>query len=99
MSSASYQLTDRGLMLNHGLQGLLSQDDYVADLDDGRELNEADALAASGDYFIALASRLDHLAQSVPMNSAEQIELEHIVSTLLYVQRHYTVVAKSKLRQ
>jgi hypothetical protein len=106
MSSAtyqpSYQLTTGVTLLDHGLAGLMPDrrtGSYVADLDDGREYNEADALASSGDYFVALASRLDQLAQSLPRDGAEQIELEHIVSTLFYIQKHYAIVAKSKLRK
>lgn len=100
MSSATYQLSGGATLLQHGLAGLWPRrQSQVADLDDGREYNEADALASSGDYFVALASRLDHLAQTLPLDSAEQIEIEHIVSTLFYIQKHYTIIAKSKLRK
>ncbi len=65
---------------------------------DERELNQIDAMAASGDYFITLATRLDLLAQSMPRDSAEQIEIENLVLTLFYLQKHYSIVAKHKLR-
>lgn len=64
---------------------------------DKREFNQTDALAASGDYFVTLATRLDMLAQAVPRDSAEQIELENLVTTLFYLQKHYRVIAKHKL--
>ncbi len=90
----TYDLSVTDTVLSHGL-GKLS---WLNDLDDGRDYNEADALAASGDYFMVLATKLDLLAQSLPQDSAEQIEIEHMVTTLFYLEKHYTVVAKSKLR-
>jgi hypothetical protein len=98
----AYRLSTGVTVLDHGLLSWLPgrpATSYVADIDDGREYNEADALASSGDYFVALASRLDQLAQNMTRDSAEQIELEHIVSTLFYIQKHYAIVAKSKLRK
>jgi hypothetical protein len=70
----------------------------LRDMADMREFNQADALAASGDYFITLATRLDLLAQAMPRDSAEQIELENLVNTLFYLQKHYIVIAKHKLK-
>src|SRR5689334_20864908 len=61
-----------------------------------RDFNIADAMAASGDYFITLATRLDKLAQGMPQDSSEQIELEHQVQLLFYMQEHYDLVAKYK---
>lgn len=71
---------------------------WLGDYDEGpgREFTLADALAASGDYFVTLATRLDKLAQGMPRDSAEQIELEHLVKTLLYLQDYYDIVAKYK---
>ncbi len=100
MTSALYELnnpTFSGAVLSHG-PSLLSGAGWVNDLDDSREFTEADALAASGDYFMVLATKLDLLAQSLPLDSAEQIEIEHIVTTLFYIEQHYAVVAKRKLR-
>jgi hypothetical protein len=57
-----------------------------------------DALAASGDYFITLATALDKIAQSLPHDGAEQIQIESLVSTLFYLQKHYVIIAKHKLR-
>lgn len=69
---------------------------WFGDYDDG-DFTQADALAASGDYFMVLATRLDLLAQTLPQDSAEQIEVEHLINTLFYLQRHYAVVPKAKL--
>ncbi len=89
-----YRLRSADLVLSHG-PGAVS---WVHDIADGREYIEADALAASGDYFMVLATKLDLLAQSLPRDSSEQIEVEHLVTTLFYLEKHYKVVAKSKLR-
>jgi hypothetical protein len=62
-----------------------------------REFNADDALAASGDCFVTIATRLDKLAQNLADDSVEQIEIEHIVRSLLYLQDHYAVIAKHKL--
>ena len=94
MNSTTYQIDFDDTVLTHGA----SVPAWLNDIDDGREYNQADALAASGDFFIAMATRLDLLSQSMPQDSAEQIELEHIIDTLFYLQRHYALVAKSKLR-
>jgi len=67
------------------------------DMADQREFNQADALAASGDYFVTLATKLDMISQSLPRDSAEQIEIENLIQTLFYLQKHYKLVAKHKL--
>lgn len=52
-----------------------------------------DALAASGDCFVTLASQLDELTHQ-QMSTAQHPQLEDMVRTLLYLQRHYAVVKK-----
>lgn len=64
--------------------------------DGAREFTVADAMAASGDYFATLATRLDKLAQGLPQDSSEQIELEHQVQVLFYMQDNYDLIAKYK---
>lgn len=71
---------------------------WVRDADDP-QYTEADALAASGDYLQLLAGKLDLLAQSMPRDSSEQIEMEHIISTLFYLDEYYSLVAKKKLHR
>lgn len=94
MTSATYSINLGGSLLSHGPgeAGLSWLNDA-----DGRQYTEADALAASGDYFMVLATKLDLLAQSLPRDSAEQIEIEHLVTDLFYLQKHYGIVAKHKL--
>ena len=73
---------------------------WLADIDDSdhrKAFTADDALAASGDCFVTVATRLDKLAQSLEQDSVEQIEIEHIVRSLLYLQDHYAVIAKRKL--
>lgn len=93
--SISYQLAVQPNLAVHELSDLPA---WLGDYDEsaGREFTLADAMAASGDYFITLATRLDKVAQGMRQDSAEQIELEHLVKTLLYLQDHYDIVAKYK---
>ena len=108
MSSATYVLPTKPFLLDEGDADLLAEipaswfGDYSEpDLNDNetvREFTLADAMAASGDYFITLATRLDKLAQGLQQDSAEQIELEHQVKLLFYMQDHYDLVAKYKNR-
>jgi hypothetical protein len=95
MSIASYAIPAGPAILDHGLSLPWWLGDYAAE-DEARDFNIIDAMAASGDYFITLATRLDKLAQGLPADSSEQIELEHLVKTLFYMQEHYDLVAKYK---
>jgi hypothetical protein len=84
-------------VLNHGSSLLsLLRDDTM----DYRNL-EVDALVASGDCFITLATTLDDLDKSLVEGGQHfQPEIEQVVRTLLYLQRHYKVTKKeSNFRQ
>lgn len=85
-------------LMNHLPNWLVADYDEMAD-EGYREFTIADAMAASGDYFVTLATRLDKLAQGLPQDSAEQIELEHQVKTLLYMQEHYDLIGKAHRRR
>lgn len=93
MSNTTYALPADAGTVTHGLDVSA----LLRDIADKREFNQADALAASGDFFITLATKLDMLAQSMPRDSAEQIELENLIQVLFYLQKHYRVIAKHKL--
>lgn len=85
MSINNYVLSigDR-LLHDHGME----QDNFAAD-----------ALAASGDCFVTLATQLDELTHH-HVSTAQHPVLEDMVRTLLYLQRHYAVVKKpSNYRQ
>lgn len=66
--------------------------------DDLEQCLQADALVASGDYFMTLATELDKLAQVLPSNSGEQILVEELVDTLLYLDKNYAIARKSRTR-
>lgn len=96
-----YQLPTTFQTFGHDSQLPSWLGDYAAEESDdyhGRDFNFIDAMAASGDYFITLATRLDKLSQGLSQDSAEQIEIEHLVQTLFYMQEHYELVAKYKRR-
>lgn len=99
MSAAAYSLP-KPAFLKH------ASDDKVLTLQDGetgashhREFTPDDALAASGDCFVTIATRLDKLSLDLEKDSKEQIEVEHIIRSLLYLQDHYAVIAKHKLKR
>jgi hypothetical protein len=52
-----------------------------------------DALAASGDFFITLATQLDELTR-VSDTTAHNPVLEDMIRTLIYMQRHYAIAKK-----
>jgi hypothetical protein len=61
-----------------------------------REFNVIDAMAASGDFFVTLATRLDTIAQGLAQDSAEQIEIEHLVKMMFYLQDNYGISYKGR---
>ena len=104
MSSTTYQLPVLGAVTTDDTDAVAEFPGWFGDYDEAenrevlREFTVADAMAASGDYFITLATRLDKLAQGLPLDSSEQIELEHQVKILFYMQDHYDLIAKYKRR-
>ena len=60
---------------------------------DPEELH-AQALVASGEYFESLAAILEQVAGALPLHSMEQYQLQHVVSQLLYLQKHYDITKK-----
>lgn len=54
---------------------------------------KVDALAASGDCFITVATELDALTHAALPESV-RLKLEDTIRTLLYLQRNYAVVKK-----
>ena len=78
-----------------GLMGsaLLFKDEY-------QEITEAEdisltAAVRSGDYFVTLASRLDGLGQEID-SYGTRVQIESIVSDLIYLQDNYTIQKKEK---
>lgn len=102
MSQLAYALPNKPYIVTHSDSNHWWLGDYAAgnEADDSniREFTAADAVAASGDCFVTLATRIDKVAQGLPRDSAEQIELEYLVSELFYLQDHWDVVAKRRQR-
>jgi hypothetical protein len=94
MTDTTYAIPTAPSVVTHGWDASRLLLDGV----DKREFNQTDAMAASGDYFVTLATRLDLLAQGMRRDSAEQIELENLIRTLFYLQKHYSIIAKHKLK-
>ncbi len=90
--SSTYSLPVHDTLLTH-FPALSTH--WLHDVEDN-EL-QVDAWVASGDYFSTLATTLDRLAQLLPMNSAEQTEVEQLVDTLLYLDRRYAIIPKPKI--
>jgi len=97
MTATTYKISNNFLTLGHSSDAPLWFGDYdEVNEYETREFNVIDAMAASGDYFVTLATRLDKVAQGLVQDSPEQIEIEHLVKTLFYMQDHYRLVHKSK---
>lgn len=91
MTDQAYHLSSFDRLLEHGTSHQRLLHDHPVDEHD----LEADALVASGDCFVTLATVLDQLQQSlVGAGKALQPELEKVTRTLLYLQRHYTITKK-----
>lgn len=78
--------------------GLFGKATLLRDGSDGTRLadtDELDAQARSGDYFVMLASQLDGLSRNMQEYEA-RLQLENIVSDLLYLQDNYAVARKEK---
>ena len=73
----------------------LEDADELKDIDDHLKTQELKAHVRSGDYFSLLATRLDDISQALSDSSPEQtILLQHLIDNLLYLQKHYNIVAK-----
>jgi len=89
MSASTYTLQPDDKLLLHGERPLV--------LHDHNELthNDIEALVASGDCLITLATALDETTEFLKTEpEAVRTQVERIISTLLYVQRHYKLVRK-----
>jgi hypothetical protein len=87
-----YTLSLGNTFLSHDILPALA----VQEVTDEHSQAEVDALVASGDYFETLATKLDDISIMLARRGApEHIDLQHIVDTLLYMQKHYTVQKNS----
>jgi hypothetical protein len=84
MSSATYTLSGFTGILAHGWQRpALVKDEAIPN-------RELEAKVRSGDYFVTVATELDRLSREATDYSVK-IELENIVSDLIYLQDHYQI--------
>lgn len=91
MTNQSYQLNKSNHLLAHSLHATT----FVHDVDDDSEL-EIDAMVASGDCFVMLATALDQMTGEPFTDDPELIkpQLEKHIHTLLYLQRFYEISRK-----
>jgi hypothetical protein len=96
MRDNTYQLQPADSLLMHTLQWPQLLHDY----DDTQHL-DIDALVASGDCFITLATVLDDSTKHLQADNVLALpQIEKTINTLLYLQRHYQVIRKrSEYRQ
>lgn len=90
----TYTITLRDKLLTHvpwRHLGWLHDADYTS-----LDHRKADAQVASGDYFATLATALDNVALGLPRSSTQRIELEQLIDNLLYLDKSYSVVPKTK---
>lgn len=90
MQSAAYKLQTRDSFLDYDTTVAL----LLHDIDCSPEDLHKRALVASGDYFETLAASLEQIAQGLPAASPQQYQLQHIILTLQYLQRHYKIIKK-----
>ena len=90
MSAGTYQLTGNDCILTHGpLRPRLMRDS------DEYEHLDIEALVASGDCFITIATSLDDSLKFVKTADSMALpQIEKAISILMYLQRHYRIVRK-----
>ena len=94
MVKAGYSLKLNDLFTRHGLQTSGLVHDAELHLDQMR----VEALVASGDCMIALATEIDNISETfAKMNPNHvKLELEKVTRILLYLQQHYKLLPTDK---
>lgn len=91
MSSAVYNLRLFDTVLSHNRR---EKSRLLRDFEESEA--EIDALVASGDCFITLATTLDSATDALDADAVKvSPELQKLTRTLIYLQRHYKVIRKS----
>lgn len=88
-----YGLSARDRILPHGKH----VDRLLHDISDHPRSKQIEALVASGDCFITLATDLDNLTEPQKADAAKPnyyAEVEKLITTLLYLQQHYKIIRK-----
>ncbi|MGC1177266.1 MAG: hypothetical protein WA843_04305 [Candidatus Saccharimonadales bacterium] len=87
MTADTYQLRSTDTLLRHGSR----LPKLLRDHPDDSDYLEIEALVASGDCLITLATELDGL--NLTQHVAHP-QVEKVIRTLLYLQRHYKLARK-----
>jgi hypothetical protein len=71
-------------------------DALLRDIDEPLSPKAIDALIASGDLFVTLATDIDGLTETLPLKTGSEAsqKLEKLTKILLYLQRHYLISRK-----
>ncbi len=90
MSSASYTLSSLHGLVTHGFG------QHAAVVRDGLDMDrlELQAKARSGDYFVTVATEIEHVLRDAVIDEATKDYLHKLVSDLLYLQQHYELKKK-----
>jgi hypothetical protein len=88
--SGDYQIRSFDGVLAHALMPT----NLLRDLDKNPDNVAIEALAASGDCFEMIASSLDQIARNLRYDDPNHTQLEHLIRTLLYLQRHHKIIKK-----
>jgi hypothetical protein len=93
MSTLTYAWNPFDSLLTDGASSI-GQAFWLHDLPEDKQELHTRALAASGDYFEMLASELEQIAVTLPLQSMEQYKIQHYIGELLYLQYHYKIIKK-----
>lgn len=95
MATNKYRLTKKDQVVNHhqnGSRNVRLVRDYN---DQDFSQLDIDALVASGDSFVTIATSLDDCTKLLTATESSALpQIEKAISVLLYLQRHYQVVRK-----
>jgi hypothetical protein len=93
MTNARYIISINDLFTRHGLQPSALVNDAELHL----YQMQVEALVASGDLFVTLATELDNISETLArMDSSHiRLELEKLTRILLYLQQHHKVIPKT----
>lgn len=95
MGASTYRLRGGGTSLTHVTHTRAGRLRFLSDLSDQPTDLEVEALVASGDCFITLATALDHLSETLEQEDhLTRPQLEKLTALLLHLQRHYTIARK-----
>jgi hypothetical protein len=94
-SLAGYRLPTYSGVMSHGWPRIVFLRDRQG-ISTAEELT-VEAEVRSGDYFVTLATRLDDVGRTLS-DYAARIELENVVSDLIYLQDNYMII-KNEARE